>query len=58
MRYAAQQRHPADRFADATRLMATVSPLLMTGDEVMTISEQMNHFSNRFGKEVIVNNTT
>lgn len=24
----------------------------------MTISEQMNHFSNRFGKEVIVNNTT
>jgi len=59
MRYAAQQRHAADRFADATwRLMATVSPLLMTGDEVMTISEQMNHFSNRFGKEVIVNNTT
>jgi pimeloyl-ACP methyl ester carboxylesterase len=59
MRYAAQQRHAADRFADATwRLMATVSPLSMTGDEVMTISEQMSHFSNRFGKGVIVNNTT
>jgi pimeloyl-ACP methyl ester carboxylesterase len=38
--------------------MLVVSPLLMTGDEVMTILEQMNYFSNRFGKRVIVNNTT
>jgi pimeloyl-ACP methyl ester carboxylesterase len=30
----------------------------MTGDEGMTILEQMNYFSNRFGKRVIVHNTT
>lgn len=30
----------------------------MTGGERMTVLEQMNHFSNRFGKEVIVNSTT
>jgi pimeloyl-ACP methyl ester carboxylesterase len=33
-------------------------PLLMTGDEVMTVLEQMNHFSDRFGEKVIVNSTT
>jgi pimeloyl-ACP methyl ester carboxylesterase len=32
--------------------------LSKTGGEVMTILEQMNHFSDRFGKSVIVNNTT
>lgn len=30
----------------------------MTGDEGMTVLEQMNYFSNRYEKEVIVNGTT